>query len=285
MADLAADLAEAEDYLAGETQKAEKKYVSQCGDMVFICDTLRQEPEILQKRILYRAFCGFCGSEKDVGRTQILDLKGLMDRPAGKQLDLPYGVQAVREYKGIRLLRGAQKEHPEREKAGSVKNREAGTGGIPLVCPGVLEYGGWRFTCALHGDGEVPRILERLNRESDMVKKKTGEGSRTQEPEETGRKKQKKYTKWLDYDRIKNDLSVRTRQPGDFLTVGKDAGRKKLKKYLIDSKIPRMDREKLVLLASGSEVWWIVGYRISGSCRVTENTRRVLEISAEESKG
>ncbi len=285
MADLAADLAEAEDYLAGETQKAEKKYVSQCGDMVFICDTLRQEPEILQKRILYRAFCGFCGSEKDVGRTQILDLKGLMDRPAGKQLDLPYGVQAVREYKGIRLLRGAQKGHPAREKAASVKNREAGTGGIPLACPGVLEYGGWRFTCALHGDGEVPRILERLNRESDMVKKKTGEGSRTQEPEETGRKKQKKYTKWLDYDRIKNDLSVRTRQPGDFLTVGKDAGRKKLKKYLIDSKIPRMDREKLVLLASGSEVWWIVGYRISGSCRVTENTRRVLEISAEESKG
>ncbi|MST81519.1 tRNA lysidine(34) synthetase TilS [Lachnospiraceae bacterium Oil+RF-744-WCA-WT-13] len=282
MADLAGDLAEAEDYLAKETQKAEKKYVSRCGGTAFIRDELRQEPEILQKRVLYEAFCGFGGSEKNVGRTQILDLKRLMDRPAGKQLDLPYGVRALREYEGIRLLRGAGKDNPEKKTPDPVKNTDGKTPGTSLPCPGEMEYGGWRFTCVLHGQDELPRILERLNRESELARKKSGEDSRTQEPAETGGKKQKQYTKWLDYDKIKNDLSFRTRQPGDYLTISGDGGRKKLKKYLIDSKIPRMEREKLVLLASGSEVWWIVGYRISGSCRVTENTRRILEISAEE---
>jgi tRNA(Ile)-lysidine synthase len=46
---------------------------------------------------------------------------------------------------------------------------------------------------------------------------------------------------------------------------------------MIDEKIPREAREQIPLLADGSHVMWVVGYRISGYYRVRENTSRILQ--------
>ena len=89
---------------------------------------------------------------------------------------------------------------------------------------------------------------------------------------------EKKYTKWFDYDKIKGNLTVRKRQPGDYLTVTPAGGRKKLKDYLIDCKIPRQERENLTLLADGSHIVWVVGYRISEYYKITEQTKTVIEV-------
>lgn len=95
---------------------------------------------------------------------------------------------------------------------------------------------------------------------------------------EGGKIPQKKYTKWLDYDKMKTGLVVRTRRAGDYLVVNSSGGRKKLKDYLIDQKIPRRERDSIPLLASGSEIYWVAGYRISESCKVDRDTRQVLYI-------
>lgn len=62
-------------------------------------------------------------------------------------------------------------------------------------------------------------------------------------------------------------LVIRSRQGGDWLSPKGMKGRKKLKKFLIDSKIPRNQRDGLLLLAEGDEVLWIpdlfVGERIN----------------------
>lgn len=89
---------------------------------------------------------------------------------------------------------------------------------------------------------------------------------------------EKTYTKWFDYDRIKTTLQIRNRRPGDYLVVTSKGGKKKLKDYLIDEKIPRLERDHLMLLASGQEILWIVGKRISEAYKITESTKRVLEI-------
>ena len=89
---------------------------------------------------------------------------------------------------------------------------------------------------------------------------------------------EKTYTKWFDYDKIKNSLSVRHRLKGDYLVINTEGGRKKLKDYLIDCKIPRQEREKLTLLADGSHIIWIVGYRISENYKVTSQTKQILKV-------
>ena len=85
------------------------------------------------------------------------------------------------------------------------------------------------------------------------------------------------YTKWFDYDRIKGTLSLRHRQPGDYLTLP-SGGRKTLKSWMIDEKIPRQEREQIWLLAEEKHILWIVGHRISAYYKITEQTKTILEV-------
>nr|WP_243237125.1 tRNA lysidine(34) synthetase TilS [Heliobacterium chlorum] len=55
-------------------------------------------------------------------------------------------------------------------------------------------------------------------------------------------------------------LSIRNRRPGDWLSLAGGAGRKKLKEFFIDKKIPRQLRNRIPLLTSGEEVLWVIGY-------------------------
>lgn len=85
------------------------------------------------------------------------------------------------------------------------------------------------------------------------------------------------YTKWFDYDKIKDTIALRTRRQGDYITLS-GGGKKTVKSYMIDAKIPREDREQIPLFADGSHILWIVGYRISEYYKVTAQTKTVLEI-------
>ena len=89
---------------------------------------------------------------------------------------------------------------------------------------------------------------------------------------------QKTYTKWLDYDKIKDTVVIRNRQPGDYLVVNASGGRKKLKEYLIDCKVPREKRGQIILAAQGQEILWAVGLRLNEAYKVGPDTREVLEI-------
>ena len=92
------------------------------------------------------------------------------------------------------------------------------------------------------------------------------------------------YTKWFDYDKIKGTLSARTRQPGDFITLA-GGGRKTVKSFMIDEKIPRSLRDRILLVADGSHILWIVGYRISEFYKVTEHTSTILQIEYDGGNG
>lgn len=86
------------------------------------------------------------------------------------------------------------------------------------------------------------------------------------------------YTKWFDYDKIEHGTQIRTRQEGDFFVLDEKGGKKKLKSYFIDEKIQSEERDRIPLLADGSHILWIVGYRISAYYKVTKDTRRILEV-------
>jgi len=86
------------------------------------------------------------------------------------------------------------------------------------------------------------------------------------------------YTKWFDYDKISTVAVVRTRQEGDYLLINSELRKKSLKDYLINEKIPKDERDTIPLLADGNHIMWVIGKRISEYYKVTENTKRVLEV-------
>ena len=93
---------------------------------------------------------------------------------------------------------------------------------------------------------------------------------------------EKKYTKWFDYDKIIESLVLRTRKPGDYLTVNLEEDKKTIKEYMINEKIPKEMRDTIFLFADGSHVLWVIGYRISQHYKVTDQTKRILQIQIEE---
>ena len=85
------------------------------------------------------------------------------------------------------------------------------------------------------------------------------------------------YTKWINYDTLGRTLVFRTRQIGDYILLP-GGGRKTVKSYMIDEKIPAGERDRIPVIAQGSHVLWITGYRLSEGAKVGENTHQILEI-------
>ncbi len=95
------------------------------------------------------------------------------------------------------------------------------------------------------------------------------------------------YTKWFDYDKIKANLVLRTRKPGDIIHIDSEGHSKKIKKFFIDEKIPLSFRNQLPLLASGNEILWVPGYRVNPMYEATENSSEIIrvELTKEDNKG
>lgn len=88
----------------------------------------------------------------------------------------------------------------------------------------------------------------------------------------------KNYTKCFDYDKITENVFFRTRKTGDYLEINKNHGRKSIQDYLVNEKVPKEQRDQILLLADGNHVLWVVGKRISEYYKVTEKTKRVLKV-------
>jgi tRNA(Ile)-lysidine synthase len=91
-------------------------------------------------------------------------------------------------------------------------------------------------------------------------------------------------TVFADYDSIPEGAVFRNRRSGDvFLPIGAP-GTTKLKKFLIDRKIPRWERDSLLLLAHGSEILWVAGIGLSERTKLTPDTVKILKIGFREEK-
>lgn len=207
----------------------------------------------IQSYVIMEVLTRVAGSRKDLQAPHIRQVQELMEKQCGKWVKLPYQICAKRDYTGICVYK-QQKEmqilaqHKERILEDEEKSR--------LLA------------------GEELEIL--LNKHSVLQMKIV--------PKEIfyidyKNIPQKKYTKLLDYDKIKDNIVIRTRKEGDYLTVNSINQRKTLKAYFIDNKVPQKEREHWWLVAEGSHVIWAIGGRISNYYKVSEKTKHILQLT------
>ena len=84
------------------------------------------------------------------------------------------------------------------------------------------------------------------------------------------------YTKWFDYDKIKQVMSVRNIMAEDEIIVYADGRKKKAANVLAEAKIPKELRKAFPVLAEGNKVLWIPGIRGSEGFHITKETTQVL---------
>ncbi len=246
-------VAEALELLEGLVQGSEGKYVREQGQGVFISQEVLEEKAFLRTSLLHKAVSKVSGSSRDIAEIHVKQLSGLLEKQVGRKLSLPYGIQAERTYGGIRLEKRQRQGIPSQEGTGK-REGAFGNGGWMLPPEGMLEIPcfGYRI---------CTKIIEKMPKFGEIPKKM--------------------YTKWLDYDKIKGIMRLRTRQAKDFFIISADGKKKKLKNYLIDEKIPRQERDSILLLADDVHILWAIGWRISEDVKVTEHTKRVLEIQVQ----
>ncbi len=300
IAQAASHLQAAEAYFQSEAARLCEKWVRRLpeGAALSLPEFLKSE-EILQSYVLRRVIFEVLAGRglRDYTSGHIEALKELAKGPCGKALTLPGGLLARRQFNEILFVPDggaasrkekepgssesegscfsgpkhglcafvafplAKKEDPPEftqsltEKFPLVRRREDGEKSLPLACDGVYEFLGKLFFAEYLDD--------------------PGDGEKIEE---------KKYTKWIAYDTINQNVCLRTRQSGDYLVINQEGGRKKLNDYLIDQKVPRTQRDQVVLVAEGSHVLWVVGGRISAFAKVTKEKRKVLKISMMEER-
>lgn len=84
---------------------------------------------------------------------------------------------------------------------------------------------------------------------------------------------------FFDFDKAGEAIRTRFFLPGDrFVPLGM-TGKKKLKSFFIDEKVPREQRNKIPILTTrDNDIIWVFGKRISNTYRVTAETRKILFI-------
>lgn len=243
---------------------------------------------IIQREILVQIGRKLTGAAdfKDVGRVHLDMILALAEKETSKRLELPAGLRVRKEYETLifsRKVRQEDKKLVSDRKTGQeheilISDRKAEQKIENLIYETKSEQSkkqsdrSENSSCQIYIEGaetELVTVIDGIPAENYSFRtflykndKKIPENS---------------YTKWFDYDKIKNGLSLRTRRTGDYFLLD-GGGRKKLKSYLIDRKVPAAKRNQLPMLAEGNHVLWLADGRISAAYKVTEKTRRVLEM-------
>lgn len=247
VAQTAGRLLEMQELLDRMTERAAKDCIrKEEADVLLFLAPFEQEEKLVRQELLRRAL-SMCGGLKDVGAVHIAMLEELARMDCGKECHLPGRVCVVRENGCLRF--GIRPEN------GKEMEKNEGPKEWPMPLPGEQKIGSCRFTAEI------------LQSSAELM-------AQIQE--------EKKYTKWLSCDTIKCNVCLRTRKSGDYLIVNEQGGRKKLKDYFIDSKIPKEKRDQVLLLADGSHILWVVGYRISEGAKVNTETKYVMKIQMKE---
>ncbi len=87
------------------------------------------------------------------------------------------------------------------------------------------------------------------------------------------------WTAYLDADVCSGPLTLRTRLPGDRIAPqGMGGHMMKVNELMINTKIPRVARDRMPLLVCGGRIAWACGLRVGEHARVTSATNRILHL-------
>lgn len=248
MAQTASMLLDTERYLEKVVQEARERLVyRQAGWVSIDREGYNSLDPVIGRRLLYQLLRENSPGRRDIAYVHVQDVEKLFVREGNAVISLPYGMIARRQYEKVLLGRSIEAAIEDF----SIDLQKM------LQMPVTVEAAGMEALSFQVFSAE--KFFEKIE---DIP--------------------QNRYTKWFDYDKIKESLTVRARKTGDFLSIrGPGDGEvihKSVKDYMVAARIPRQERDRIPLLADGDHILWIVGYRISENYKISKNTKRILQV-------
>ena len=270
----------ASELLEEASKEADRRYITKGLARKYKADVLAKAEPILLRFAVRALITSEKVSIKDVTRSHVDSLCALIQKQGSGEIHLPRGITVVKE-SGIVYIRPREGFDGQIREIVNVKTPTVELPSVQtLEMPGSDTLQPEKSFAAEEGF-HIPIIGEgnyMLPDGSVMSCRLLNEFDMGDIPEDG-------YAKWMDYDKMSDDLCLRTRKTGDYLVINRKGNEGNLKNYMINEKIPKSERNRVPLIASGAKIYWVVGHRISEDVKVTETTTRVIEFifkSAEE---
>ncbi len=217
-------------------------------------EPLKKTHPALQKMIILAAIEHTLYSRKDITERHVEAILQLLDKEGEKALQLPKGGQVLKRYEQL-IFSGAAVTSEEEDikvpDCSEALKRDIKRIFWPLeIDPG---------SSLRLPDGRIVEARLFFNNNLENIPKSD-------------------CLKWFDYDKIDGCLVLRTREKGDFLVINEEGGRKSLQDYLVNEKVPKSERDNLLVLADGHHIVWVPGMRISSYYKVTKHTKGILQV-------
>lgn len=226
------------------------------------------------------------GSVKDIGRVHIQAVLGLAGSRSGARLPLPGNLSVRREYDMLVFepdLAGRKEKKKRQQNQTQVQNQDQKQN----QSQNRNEDQGFSVCVDMDILSEEPLIIQAPDER--LVSLRISYYNKEKNTADD-------CTNCMDYDKIKNGLTLRTPMKGDYFQL-EGGGKKKVKNYLADQKIPVHERNRVLVLADDSHVIWIMQRddrrvqassrlpssgrlpgRVTAAYKVTPSTSRVLEL-------
>jgi tRNA(Ile)-lysidine synthase len=245
------------------------------------------------------AVAELAGDPRDIEASHIEAVRSLLNKPLGKRISLPRGFVCEGTYNELVFVKLPL----------AIEGKAAQThlspacpfpplpGELSLKVPGETVLPGWKVVVSIVGEqvdeGRCQPLkgawqsLE-IGSSSSAPGNDRGEchpepfaichSERSEESHAAQGGLGEAMSAHFDFQKTGPELFVRQRRPGDqFQPLGMNAP-KKLQDFMVDSKIPRSWRDRILITCSLQQIIWVVGWRIDDRVKTTEASKEILRL-------
>jgi tRNA(Ile)-lysidine synthase len=231
-----------DDWMAGVCRRVE-------GEVRLRVEALEALPEAMRLAVLHRGVRMVSEGAKDVGMVHLRALEGLCRERAGsKELHLPHGLVARREYGILRVERCSSGAPRCGDHWGPVRVAVPGQTLVPEA--GIL-------------------VVARQTSGKTAYKAVQGEGRGKSEIA-------------LDKEAVRLPLWVRSWRPGDRMEPRGMRGSKKLQDLFVDARLPASERRRVPIVADDTgRIVWVAGLRLARGVEAAQESRRAIRLAVQ----
>lgn len=215
---------------------------SEKGKIIISLKKLNCFSDAVKRRILrlaYRHLAGYLKTPTFDHIDKALEL--IAGKPDHGEMDFPGGILLIKRYNFLEIINSRDNRD----------NRQ-----VPF----------YQYFLKIPGDTHIPEV----NR---MIKSEVLDVAQTMDPRlfcfsETV----------LDMEKLRGPLYVRRPSSGDVFSPLGMNGKMKIKKFFIELKVPREERDAIPIVTCGNDIVWVAGFRPGEPWKVTSSTKTCLHL-------
>ncbi len=206
-------------------------------------EVFRREAAAVKVELVRRGLTAVGSGEGDLTQRHYGRILQLAEQnESGKRIELPGGFVVQREYGKLIFKRAGA----------NLKTEEQIDKSMQVKIRGRVKFGRYLIEAVVLEAGECD--IERFRAEKN------------------------EFVEWFDFEKVKEPLVVRYRQAGDRFTPLGLGEEKKVGKFLTAARVPQKVREKVLVVADSKRIIWVWPVRISEQVKLTNQTRKVLQL-------